>query len=283
MKTFKNIFLLTLTGLVTAVMVGGCATAPELVYVKEAQQVTTQALEPVMLESADLESDLKLPKFRNYFAPDQAEDFMRVIQTEIANTRRFTKVLLNVSEGDTYIIQPRIDRIDEQVSPIASDPTRNRLTIKARTRLDVFFINQKNQKELVKSFYDERRIEERISKKIPITRELKTDYVLRAVNISFRAASDQLGNAFNPSYEMGAVSRVNGRVAYVQINTSKLRKVPKKQQAVEVVDDENQVLASLAELVIEDGSLSGKYFEKSGATIREGQKVRARINALLFE
>lgn len=278
-KTLKK--GLALLALLT--LMAGCAAGPEVVYVKEAQQVTTQALEPVMLESAELEADLKLPKFSKYFAADQADDFMRVIQTEIANTKRFTKVLLNASEGDTYIIQPRIDRIDERVAPIAADPTRNRLTIKARTRLDVLLVNQRNQKELVKSFYDERTIEERISKKIPISRELKLDYVLRATNISFRAAADQLGNAFNPSYEMGTISRLNGRIAYVQINTSKLRKVPKKQQAVEVVDDDNRILASMGELVIEDGVISGRYFEKGGASIKEGQKVRARINPLLFE
>lgn len=266
-----------------AALIAGCAAAPAVVYVKEAQQVTSQALEPVMLESAELEADLKLPKFSKYFTPDQADDFMRVIQTEIANTKRFTKVLLNASEGDTYIIQPRLDRIDEQVTPIAADPTRTRLTIKARTRLDVLLVNQRNQKELVKSFYDERRIEERISKKIPITSDLKQDYVLRAATISFRAASDQLGNAFNPSYEIGAISRINGRIAYVQINTSKLRKVPKKQQAIEVIDDNNQVLASLGEVQIEDGSLSGRFYEKGGATIKEGHKVRARINAMLLD
>ena len=273
---------LTLIAVATLLTVG-CAATPAVVYVKEAQQVTTQALEPVMLESAELEADLRLAKFRTYFSPEQADDFMRVIQTEIANTRRFTKVLLNASEGDTYIIQPRLDRIDELVVPIAADPTRNRLTIKARTRLDVLLVNQRNQKELVKSFYDERRIEERISKKIPITRELKQEYVLRAVNVSFRAAADQLGNAFNPSYEIGSISKINGRIVYVQINTSKLRKVPRKQQSIEVIDDNNQVLASLGELQIEDGSISGRFFEKGGASIKEGQKVRARVNTLLFE
>ena len=278
----KNHIKLTLVAVAT-VLAAGCAAAPAVVYVKEAQQVTTQALEPVMLESAELEADLRLARFRKYLSPEQADDFMRVIQTEIANTRRFTKVLLNASEGDTYIIQPRLDRIDELVVPIAADPTRNRLTIKARTRLDVLLVNQRNQKELVKSFYDERRIEERISKKIPITRELKQEYVLRAVNVSFRAAADQLGNAFNPSYEIGSISRINGRIVYVQINTSKLRKVPRKQQSIEVIDDNNQVLASLGELQIEDGSISGRFFEKGGASIKEGQKVRARVNTLLFE
>jgi hypothetical protein len=231
-----------------------------------------------MLESADLESDLK--KFKKYFTPDMTDEFMNVIQTEIANTKRFTKVMLNSSEGDTYIIQPRIEKITETLVPIASDPTRQRFTASARTRLDVFFINQKAQKELVKSFYDDRKIEERISRKVQMTPEMKLEYILRATNISFRAAADQLGNAFNPSYEMGTISRINGRVANIQINTSKIKKMPKKQQAVEVIDDDNKVLATVAELTVEDGNITGKLFEKSGASIREGSKVRAKVNGL---
>ena len=89
-----------------------------------------------------------------------------------------------------------------------------------------------------------------------------------------------MGNGFNPSYEMGSVSKLSGKTAYVQINTSKLRKMPKKQQAVEVVDEDNKVLAMIAELTIEDGSLSGKIYEKAGASVKEGSKVRARVNAL---
>ena len=276
--TLTSRLKLVLTVLTATAMLYGCASTPEVVYVKEAQQVTTQALEPVMLESAELENDLK--KFKKYLTPDMADEFMNVIQTEIANTKRFTKVMLNSSEGDTYIIQPRIEKITESLAPIASDPTRQRFTASARTRLDVFFINQKTQKELVKSFYDDRKIEERISKKVKMTPEMRLDYILRATNISFRAAADQLGNAFNPSYEMGTISRINGRVANIQINTSKIRKMPKKQQAVEVIDDDNKVLATVAELTIEDGNITGKLFEKSGASIKEGARVRARVNGL---
>jgi len=36
----------------------GCATAPQTVYVTEAQQVTTQALEPVNLDAIGLRQDL---------------------------------------------------------------------------------------------------------------------------------------------------------------------------------------------------------------------------------
>jgi len=257
----------------------GCASAPEVVYVKEAEQVTTQALDPIMLESAKLESDIK-DKFSRYLPPDAADNLIKVIQTEIANTKRFTKVMLTSNEGDTYIIQPGIDEIKESLVKIQTDPTRKLLTIKARVRLDVLFINQRNQQELVKSFYDDRKLENRVSARTPLTSDQKQEYHLRAVNTAFRAAADQLGNGFNPSYEMGSISRLNGKTAYVQINTSKLRKMPKKQQAVEVIDDDNKVLATIAELTIEDGSLTGKLYEKSGVSIKEGSKVRARVNAL---
>lgn len=256
----------------------GCATAPELVYVKEAQQVTTQALEPVMLQSVELEKDVK--RWGAYIPTVSAEDLISVVQTEIANTKRFTKVLLNVSEGDTFEIYPRIERIESQEQPIATDPTRKRIIAKAKVKLDVFLINQRNQKELVKSFYDERSLDER-PKKIEITTERKQNLVRRALTVAFRASADQLGHGFNPSYEMGTISKLNGRIAYVQINTSKIRKMPKKQQAVEIIDDNNNVLASMAELQIEDGVLSGRFFEKGGASIKEGMKVRARINAMI--
>ena len=95
--------------LVIAFALNGCATTKAVVYVKEAEQVTTQALEPVMLESEELRNDIST-KFSSYLpSADTADDLMKIIQTELANTKRFTKVLLNASEGDTYILQPRIE------------------------------------------------------------------------------------------------------------------------------------------------------------------------------
>lgn len=264
----------------SALLIFGCASAPEIRYAVEAEKVTTQALEPVMLESSELENDIAT-RFASLLPfPGTADDLMRVIQTEIANTRRFTKVLLNSSEGDTYLLQPRIDKIEGVLRSIPNDPTRQRFSVKARVRLDVLFINQRNQKELVKSFYDERTYDERIPVKVKVTNEAKQDYYLKTITVAFRSAADQLGNGFNPSYEMGTIGRLNGRAAYVLINTSKLRKIPKKQQAVEVIDDDNKVLAILTELVVEDGSISGKLYEKSGGPVKEGSRVRARVNAL---
>ena len=272
MRTAKLLLLC-----LAVIMACGCASAPPAVYVKEAEQVTTQALDPVMIETADLESEVAKNWSRELPAAS-AQELTSVIQTEIANTKRFTKVLLNSSEGDTYIIQPHIDRVSMATSNIPSDPTHKKLVIKAKARLDVFFINQRNQKELVKSFYDERSLEDRF--KGNLDDAAKQEYQMRALKVAFRSSADQLGNGFNPSYEMGQISRLNGKIAYVQINTSKIKKMPKKQQAVEVIDDDNRVLATIAELVVEDGSLSGKIYEKTGASVKEGAKVRARINGL---
>ncbi len=260
----------------------GCATAPETVYVTEAQQVTTMALEPVNLDSIALKQDLS-SKFSRQLPSEMTDELMNDVQAQLANTKRFTKVLMNASDQETYIIEPRIESLNSFESPMNMDPTRKLVTFKARVRLDVKFMNTKGQIELVKSYSDDRKLETKIPKREAMAPEKKQEFFKRAVTVGFRAAADRLGMGFNPSYEMGSISRVNGRIAYVQINTSKLRKVPKKQQAIEVVDDNNQVLASMGELQIEDGSISGRYFEKGGASIKEGMKVRARVNAMLLD
>ena len=260
----------------------GCATAPETVYVTEAQQVTTQALEPVNLDSIALRQDLK-SRFSRQLSPDMTDELMNDIQAQLANTKRFTKVLVNASDQETYIIEPRIENLNSFESPLNMDPTRKQVTFKARVRLDVKFMNTKGQIELVKSYSDDRKLDTKIPRKENMAFEKKQEFFKRAVTVGFRAAADRLGTGFNPSYEMGSISRINGRIAYIQINTSKIRKVPKKQQAIEVVDDDNRVLASLGELQIEDGSVSGRYFEKGGSSLKEGMKVRARVNAMLLD
>lgn len=263
-------------------LTAGCATAPQPVYVTEAQQVTTQALEPVNLDSIGLEEDLQ-GKFRQQLSTALLTPLMNDIQAQLVNTRRFTKVLLNASDQETYIVEPRIENLTSYEAPLNMDPSRKLAVFKTDVRLDVKFMNNKGQVELVKSFMDNRKLEIKLPKNDQLSFERKQEQYKRVVSIAFRAAADRLGSGFNPSYEIGIISRINGKVAYVQINTSRLQKIPKKQQSVEVVDDNNQVLASIDELLIEDGSLSGKLYEKSNITIREGQKVRARVNAMLLD
>lgn len=268
--------------LMLALLPFGCATAPEPVFVTEAQQVTTQALEPVNLDPIGLKQDLN-GKFSRQLPPELTNELMNDIQAQLANTKRFTKVLMNASDQETYIVEPRIESLNSYESPLNMDPTRKQVTYKARVRLDVKFMNTKGQIELVKSFSDDRKLDIKVPKKEILAAQKNQDNFKRAVTVGFRAAADRLGMDFNPSYEMGSISRINGKIAYVQINTTKLRKIPRKQQAVEVVDDNNQVLASIAELQIEDGNLSGRFYEKGGASIKEGMKVRARVNAMLLE
>jgi hypothetical protein len=265
-----------------ALLPSGCVTTPQTVYITEAQQVTTQALEPVNLDDIGLVKDLG-SKFARHLPPEMAAELMNDIQAQLANTKRFTKVLMNASDQETYIIEPRIESLNFYESPMNMDPSRKLATFKVRVRLDVKFMNAKGQIELVKSYSDDRKLETKIPKKEVMMPEKKQEFFKRAITVGFRATADHLGSGFNPSYEMGSITRVNGKIAYVQINTSKLRRVPKKQQAIEVVDGSNQVLASLGELQIEDGMISGRYFEKGGAAIKEGMKVRARVNAMLLE
>lgn len=274
---------LRLAGLLMLTLLSfGCATAPEPVFVTEAQQVTTQALEPVNLDPIGLKQDLN-GKFARQLPPELADELMNDIQAQLANTKRFTKVLMNASDQETYIVEPRIESLSSYESPLNMDPTRKQVTYKARVRLDVKFMNTKGQIELVKSFSDDRKLDIKVPKKEILAAQKNQDNFKRTVTTGFRATADRLGMSFNPSYEMGNISRINGKIAYVQINTTKLRKIPRKQQAVEVVDDNNQVLASIAELQIEDGNLSGRFYEKGGASIKEGMKVRARVNAMLLE
>lgn len=108
---------------------------------------------------------------------------------------------------------------------------------------------------------------------------MRRELYRRTIDIGFRALADQIGHEFNPSYEMGTVSKITGRTAYVQINTSAMRNLKKSQQAVEVVDEDNNVLASIQVLQLEDGSLSGTVYEKAGKSVGPGMKVRSRIKA----
>ena len=85
----------------------GCATAPQTVYVTEAQQVTTMALEPVNLDSIGLKQDLG-SKFSRQLPSEMTDELMNDVQAQLANTKRFTKVLMNASDQETYIIEPRI-------------------------------------------------------------------------------------------------------------------------------------------------------------------------------
>lgn len=261
----------------------GCATAPEPVYITEAEQVTTLALEPVNLLSDVLSKDITA-KWAKQLSGNSVDTIMASVKTQIANTRRFTRVIENSIDGNSYIVEPRIMELRDYETPMPTDPNRKQLTFKATVQLDVKFMNQKGQIELIKSFVDKRTLNKKVSSKFPVPVEKKVELYTEVIDVAFTAAANLLGYAFNPSYEMGKISGLNGKSVSINIATGKIKVMPKRQlennDGFVVIDDNNKVLASISELIIGDGSVTGKVYPRSGASINEGAKVRARVNSL---
>lgn len=268
-----------------AVATWGCATAPQVKYVTEAEAVTVQALEPVFIESVELERDIKARLPGSITAGGGAEnlrrEFERVVQKNIKNTDRFKDVMLGLSSGDSYSIVPRIDEASEFYGPLPGDPTRKRLGVKAQVHLDVFLYTRKGEKKLMASFWDQRTKEARVRSYAPRpTGEEMKEYYQKAIEVALASASDKLGSRFNPSYEMGEITKIDGDTAYVRMNTSLFKDMPSKDQAVQVIDAENREIAHIEPIDIEEGLVVGKVFKVAGKAISTGMKTRARVNRL---
>lgn len=258
----------------------GCATTTPPTYVEKAQGVTSKALEPVMMASEVglgpvFSSDKNKAELANKFLPKaKLSEFMGTVEREINNTGRFTTIATNMTTGDTYVIFPEIIDVEVSTATIPTDPTRIKAKVVAKTKLSVRLNHQDSRSETSGIFEDTRTIEKRVSTKEDLE-QWKAAYVKAVVEVSFKAAADRLGNAFNPNYVYGTISKLAGRIAYAQIATGK---IPKSQRGVEVVDGDNRVLATLEELVVEDGTVSGKLYEKAGTPIKVGSVVRARLD-----
>lgn len=266
--------------LAATIMLFGCATTPPPSYVDKAQAVTSKALEPVMLASEVglgpvFSSDKDKADLANKFlSKANLTEFMGTVEREINNTGRFTTIATNMTTGDSYVIFPEIVDVEVSTATIPADPTRIKAKVVAKTKLSVRLNHQDARAETSGIFEDTRTIEKRISSKEDLE-QWKAAYVRAVLEVSFKAAADRLGNAFNPNYVYGTISKLAGRIAYAQIATGK---IPKSQRSIEVVDGDNKVLATLEELVVEDGSVSGKLYEKANTPIEVGALVRARLN-----
>ena len=258
----------------------GCATVPTPEYLVEAKQVTTLALDAVNISSDELAKDVT-GKWAKQLSGDSVESIMALVKAQIANTKRFTKVIENVIDNKSYSIEPRIESLSRFERPMPTDPNRKQISFKVRVRLDVKVMNSAGQMVIVKSFSDLRTLDKKVR-----TNEVVDNSVLYAevIDVAFTAAADLLGYAFNPSYEMGTVTRLNANSVSITIATSKIKVMPKKQlennDGFVVIDDDNKVLASISELNIGDGSVTGKVYPRGGASIKEGAKVRVRVNSL---
>lgn len=260
----------------------GCAAGPQVVYVSDAQEVTAQALEPVSIDGLKLREELS-NRWAAKLSPDKTDAILSMVSEQISRTKRFTIEKTNISTGRNYIIEPHIEEIKgPDVINIPTDPTRKRIQFKARVRLDVKSIEANGSERKHKSFSDLRVNEIREStKNLPIEKWRQDDLFYETVEVGFKAAANSLGMAFNPSFVFGTVTRVNGRTAHIAIDTSKLAGMPAMRRKVEVVDDkdQNRVIAVIDGIGIDNGTITGTVFEKSGA-VSEGAKVRAQVNDL---
>lgn len=268
--------------LCVVLVMAGCASGPQVVYVSEAQEVTTAALEPVSIDGTKLRKDIA--KWSGFIASEREDDILSIVNRQIANTKRFSVVQESdtISVGKNYIIEPRIEELKgPELINIPTDPTRKKVEFKARVKLDVKSVDANGEK-IHKSYGDSRINDFRISEKqLPISKSKQADYIFETIEVAFTAASNKLGMAFNPSYVFGKVSGVNGKTAHVSINTSKLAKMPAMKRKLEVVDDtdNNKIIAVIEGVKVDNGSATGTVFEKSGA-VKEGARVRAQVNDL---
>jgi len=278
-------FLRLISVSLLAMLVFGCATGPQVVYVTDAQEVTAQALEPVSIDGGKLREELS-NKYASKLSSDKAEAILSMVSEQIARTKRFTVEKINISTGKNYIIEPHIEELKgPEVVNISTDPTRKKVKFTARVRLDVKSIEPNGSERKHKSFSDSR-VDE-IRKTVAEANEIlknkssQSDFFYETVEVSFKAAANSLGMAFNPSFAFGTVTKVNGRTAHISIDTAKLAKMPAMKRKVDVVDDkdQNKVIAVIEGIKIDSGSVTGTIFEKSGS-VSEGAKVRAQLNDL---
>lgn len=269
-----------------AVFLFGCASGPQVVYVADAQEVTTKALEPVSIDDRPLRTEIKKKWAAKKIPSDKIDVIVAMVREQISLTKRFTilRELESISVSNkNYIIEPHIEEIKGPYKiNIPTDPTRVKFRVTARVSLKVKSVDKYGVKIEHKSFSDARinEIKESV-KNLPLDGSRQEEFIYETVEVGFKAAANYLGMAFNPSYVTGKVTMVNGRTAYISIDTSKLENMPVMRRMVEVLDDKdpNKVIAIIESLQTKEGEPRGTIIEKGG-TVKEGASVRALVNDL---
>lgn len=277
----RQIGILFLT-VVLSLVVFGCASGPQVKYVTEAASVVTEALEPVFIEADEMGNDIKakLPKTvtRTDGGQSVREELEQVIQKNIKNTNKFKDVMVKLSSGDSYSIVPRIEEVSEFYTAVSGDPSRKRAGAKAKVHMDVFLYTKKGEKKLMASFRDEREKEVRVRSTDP--KPDMRDIYLAAMKVAFASASDKLGSRFNPSYEGGEVTKVDGDMAYIRMNTSFFKNMPSKDQTVDILDKDNFKVAHVEAMDVKEEMVMGRMYKTAGKSVSAGMKTRARVNRL---
>ena len=265
----------------------GCATAPKPIYLTDAQEVTTKALEPVSVDDGPLRREIAR-KWADRVSAGKVDVLVDLITAQIVRTKRFTVLKEQDSvtvSGKNYIIEPHIaDLAGPTIVNIPTDPTRKKIRFTAMVNLKVLYQDPDGNRIPKASFDDTRQNEwKRPVANLPLYAESRDELISETVEVGFKAAANKLAMAFNPSYVSGTVKKVSGRTAYLEIDTTKLEKMPVRKRTVEVLDekDPNKVVATIESLSMEGGEPHGTIISMGGSvTVKDGTKVRALVNDL---
>lgn len=258
----------------------GCA-AKEEYFVKEAAAVKTDALEPVIFRSDRLAASLRKIKPRLVTEQSEIDEFMAQIKCEIEKTKRFKYVMVLKKEDITeetegFVIFPEVMSMNMEIRNTV-DPKRKKYIASGSACLKVFDVNKPSKEfEIFTAQHHFEKMHRITAGKAPTEFELnqqKKD-LLRVIFVDLAI---QLGDKFNPSYEMGTIEKISGKTVYVHIKTDRLRYLKAAQQQIAVIDEDNKPLATIESVRIEDGSLTGSLYSKTNRTIKPGMTVRARI------
>lgn len=277
----KKIELLTALIIVCAIFFG-CASAPQVHYITEAEAVKVEALEPVSIVSAQLRTDIK-QKLREIVKSadernDLHEEFTQTIQKNILKTKRFSDVWIDVVEGDSFTIEPRISSVKELYENIPSDPTRKKFGVTARVKLDVIQHTSDGYNQKIDSFDDTRTKE----KKVPISPLMspteKVEYYKSAINTAFASAADQLGNKLLPGHQQGEVTKVVGKTVYISMQTPKDKCEQKQWRFADIYDNDNKQIARVRITEVREGfTLATIERLNSGTNVAVGMKTLTKI------
>jgi len=264
------------------IFLAGCA-AKEVVLVRDAAAVKTDAVEPVIFRSDRLFSSLNssLKKFRPILAmEDERDEIMAEIKEQIEKTKRFKhavflsgKDVTTAKEG--FLIYPEVLSVKMETRG-TYDPKRKRFIATAKGCLIVYDAEDKTKE--IEIFTSEKRFEKMGKSGITtLNADEQNEQIKTVLKYVFVDLAIKLGDEFNPSYVMGTIQKLSGKTVYVHIKTDELRGQKAKDQSIAVIDEDNKPLASIELINIDDGGISGTLYSKANTSIREGMKVRARI------
>jgi uncharacterized protein (UPF0335 family) len=273
-----NKIILLLIAVLACAGIFGCAAKQEY-FIKEAETIKADALEPVIFRSDRLVTSLR--KIKPRFAEEKSEidELMTEIKSEIEKTKRFKHVVVLKkedvsSEAEGFLIYPEVHYMTMDIRA-TYDPQRKRYIASGSACFKIYDAYDASKE--IATFTSKHHFEKMGKSGQAFTINEQNEQKRALLRLIFVDLAIQLGSKFNPSYVMGTIEKISGKTAHVYIKTDRLRDLKTKQQQIAVIDDDNKPLATIEPISIEDGSLTGIFNAKTNETIKAGMKVRARI------